>query len=126
MVFMKYNDKDYSKVKNKIEGNVGEIKAVNFLKKKKYKIITTNYKNKIGEIDIIAEKDDLIVFVEVKNRSTFAFGRPIEAVTLQKQNKIKKVAEIFLMMNHIQYHNVRFDVIEVFDNFINHTENAFM
>lgn len=123
---MKYNDKDYSKVKNKIEGNVGEIKAVNFLKKKKYKIITTNYKNKIGEIDIIAEKDDLIVFVEVKNRSTFAFGRPIEAVTLQKQNKIKKVAEIFLMMNHIQYHNVRFDVIEVFDNFINHTENAFM
>ncbi len=126
MVFMKYNDKDYSKVKNKIEGNVGEIKAVNFLKKKKYKIITTNYKNKIGEIDIIAEKDDLIVFVEVKNRSTFAFGRPIEAVTLQKQNKIKKVAEIFLMMNHIQYHNVRFDVIEVFDDFINHTENAFM
>ncbi len=123
---MKYNDKDYSKVKNKIEGNVGEIKAVNFLKKKKYKIITTNYKNKIGEIDIIAEKDDLIVFVEVKNRSTFAFGRPIEAVTLQKQNKIKKVAEIFLMMNHIQYHNVRFDVIEVFDDFINHTENAFM
>ncbi len=123
---MKYNDKDYSKVKNKIEGNVGEIKAVNFLKKKKYKIITTNYKNKIGEIDIIAEKDDLIVFVEVKNRSTFAFGRPIEAVTLQKQNKIKKVAEIFLMMNHIQYHNIRFDVIEVFDDFINHTENAFM
>lgn len=123
---MKYNNKDYSKVKNKIEGNVGEIKAVNFLKKKKYKIITTNYKNKIGEIDIIAEKDDLIVFVEVKNRSTFAFGRPIEAVTLQKQNKIKKVAEIFLMMNHIQYHNVRFDVIEVFDDFINHTENAFM
>lgn len=123
---MKYNDKDYSKVKNKIEGNVGEIKAVNFLKKKKYKIITTNYKNKIGEIDIIAEKDDLIVFVEVKNRSTFAFGRPIEAVTLQKQNKIKKVAEIFLMMNHIQYHNVRFDVIEVFDDFVNHTENAFM
>ena len=123
---MKYNDKDYSKVKNKIEGNVGEIKAVNFLKKKKYKIITTNYKNKIGEIDIIAEKDDLIVFVEVKNRSTFAFGRPIEAVTLQKQNKIKKVAEIFLMINHIQYHNVRFDVIEVFDDFINHTENAFM
>lgn len=123
---MKDVKKDYSKVKNKVEGNVGEIKAVNFLKKNKYKIITTNYKNRIGEIDIIAEKDNVIVFVEVKNRSTFSFGRPIESVTMQKQNKIKKVAEIFLMMNHIQYHDVRFDVIEVFDDFINHVECAFM
>lgn len=122
---MKEENKDISKVKNKIEGNKGEIRAVQFLKKEKYKILQTNYKNRIGEIDIIAEKDNVIVFVEVKNRSTFAFGRPIEAVTLHKQNQIKRVAEIYLMMKNMYNHDVRFDVIEICDDFINHMKNAF-
>ncbi len=122
---MKKENKDISKVKNKIEGNKGEIRAVQFLKKEKYKILQTNYKNRIGEIDIIAEKDNVIVFVEVKNRSTFAFGRPIEAVTLHKQNQIKRVAKIYLMMKNMYEHDVRFDVIEVYDDFINHVKNAF-
>ena len=113
---MKKENKDISKVKNKIEGNKGEIRAVQFLKKEKYKILQTNYKNRIGEIDIIAEKDNVIVFVEVKNRSTFAFGRPIEAVTLHKQNQIKRVAEIYLMMKNMYNHDVRFDVIEICDD----------
>ncbi len=120
-----YN-KDIAKVKNKIKGASGEILAVNLLKQKKYRIIKTNYTNKIGEIDIIAEKDGVVVFVEVKTRSTLAYGRPIEAVDWRKQNKLKKTAELYLMFNHKFESDVRFDVIEIVGEQINHIENAFM
>lgn len=118
-------DKQYKNVKNKIEGTGGEILAVNFLKKKKYKILETNFSNHVGEIDIIAEKDGVIVFVEVKRRQTLQYGRPIEAVDTRKQNKIRKVAEIYLMLNDKSLADVRFDVIEILGDKINHVENAF-
>ena len=118
-------DEQYKNVKNKIEGTGGEILAVNFLKKKKYKILETNFSNHVGEIDIIAEKDGVIVFVEVKRRQTLQFGRPIEAVDTRKQNKIRKVAEIYLMLNDKSLADVRFDVIEILGDEINHVENAF-
>lgn len=123
---MKDDFKDYTKIKNNIEGKKGEIKAVLFLKQHSYKILETNFKNKIGEIDIIAEKDGVIVFIEVKNRSTYRFGRPIEAVDFRKQNKIKKVAEIYLMIKNKYYNDVRFDVVEVSNDNLEHIENAFM
>lgn len=126
MRYMKDDFKDYTKIKNNIEGKKGEIKAVLFLKKHGYKILETNFKNKIGEIDIIAEKDGVIVFIEVKNRSTYRFGRPIEAVDFRKQNKIKKVAEIYLMIKNKYYNDVRFDVVEVSNDNLKHIENAFM
>ena len=117
--------KDISKVKNKIRGASGEVLAVNFLKKKKYIILETNYKNYIGEIDIIAMNKSVYVFVEVKRRLTQKYGRPIEAVNIRKQNKIKKVAEMYLMMKNKSYADVRFDVIEIIDDQIIHIENAF-
>lgn len=123
---MKDDLKDYTKIKNSIEGKKSETKAVLFLKKHGYKILETNFKNKIGEIDIIAEKDGVIVFIEVKNRSTYRFGRPIEAVDFRKQNKIKKVAEIYLMIKNKYYNDVRFDVVEVSNDNLEHIENAFM
>ena len=118
-------DKNYKNVRNKIEGDGGEILAANFLKSQKYKIVQTNYCNKVGEIDIIAQKGDVLVFVEVKRRSTLAFGRPIEAVDYRKQQKIRKTAEIYLMLAGKTYSDVRFDVIEILGEKINHVENAF-
>ena len=118
-------DKQYKNVKNKIEGTGGEILAVNFLKKNKYKILETNFSNHVGEIDIIAEKGGVIVFVEVKRRQTLQYGRPIEAVDTRKKNKIRKVAEIYLMLNDKNLADVRFDVIEILGDEINHLENAF-
>lgn len=118
-------DKDFKNMKNKIEGDGGEILAANFLKAQKYKILQTNYRNKIGEIDIIAQQGKTIVFVEVKRRSTLQYGRPIEAVDTRKQNKIRKTAEIYLMLNKQTLNDVRFDVIEILDEEINHVENAF-
>ncbi len=117
--------KDLKKVENKVKGTAGEISAVNFLKKKGYKILDVNYKTKFGEIDIIAQDGKIIVFVEVKKRETLAYGRPIEAVNFRKQQKIKRVAEFYLMVKRQTYADCRFDVIEILGDMINHVENAF-
>lgn len=122
---MNSNEKFYATRKNKIEGDVGEISAVDFLKKKGYRILICNYKTKFGEIDIIAQDKHVIVFVEVKRRSTLAYGRPIEAVDFKKQQKIRKVAEFYLMIKKNPYADCRFDVIEILGSEINHHVNAF-
>ena len=110
---------------NKSYGTAGEIEAVKYLKKNKYKVIQTNYICKVGEIDIIAQKDDVVVFVEVKSRSTKKFGLPREAVTTYKQNKIRSVASYYLMETAGFDSKCRFDVIEILDGEINHISNAF-
>lgn len=110
---------------NKVLGVSGETLACNYLKKKGYKLIERNYKNKIGEIDIIASKKNMIVFVEVKTRETTMFGNPSEAVDYHKQNKIRKVSKRFLQENKLTDVPCRFDVIEVVGDKINHIENAF-
>lgn len=110
---------------NKVLGVSGETLASNFLKKNGYKIIERNYKNKLGEIDIIASNKKTIVFVEVKARDTIVYGRPSEAVNFYKQNKIRKVAQQFLLENKLDGFPCRFDVIEIVGEKINHIENAF-
>lgn len=110
----------------KVVGKCGEIKAVDFLKKNKYKILETNYTCKLGEIDIIAKKDDIIVFIEVKSRSTKKYGLPREAVTIYKQQKIKNVANFYLQQTNGFNSFCRFDVIEILDDNILHILNAFM
>jgi len=108
---------------NKIKGDVGEELAAQYLKKNKYKIVERNYKNKIGEIDIIASQKKTIVFVEVKARTTDAYGLPCEAVNSTKQRKIRLVAEEYLKTHKAE--DIRFDVIEVLDGEINHIADAF-
>lgn len=110
---------------NSVQGSIGEEYALKYLKSKKYKIIEHNYKNHLGEIDIIAKQKDVIVFVEVKARQTLSFGRPAEAVNKQKQNKIRSVASLYLIKNKLMNLLCRFDVIEVVGEELNHIENAF-
>lgn len=111
---------------NRINGFAGEAESVAFLKKKKYKILITNFTCKLGEIDIIALDGKTLVFIEVKSRSTFAYGRPIEAVDERKIYKIKRVAEFYLMLHRQLERSVRFDVIEICGEEITHHINAFM
>ena len=94
-----------------IYGKRSEIIAANYLKKKKYKILEINYKNDIGEIDIIAKDKDYIVFVEVKSRISQKFGHPFEAIDEEKQRKIHAVASIYLMKHKKYGTNCRFDAI---------------
>lgn len=113
------------KEKNKITGNIGEQKAQKFLKKNKYKILECNYTTQLGEIDIIAKQKDCIVFVEVKTRETLEYGRPSEAVGERKQNKIRKVAMLYLQRNKLFDVPCRFDCIEIVGDKINHLQDAF-
>ena len=105
---------------------IGEKIAQGYLGNKGYKIITTNFYTKRGEIDIIAQKDNCIFFVEVKTRSNLKFGTPAMSVNSIKKKHIKSVAKTFLYLNKFDGYEVRFDVIEIMiDNGkckINHIE----
>jgi putative endonuclease len=92
-------------------GKAAEDAAAEFLKAKGYKILQRNYKNKFGEIDIIAQQKDVICFVEVKARHSLALGVPQEAVTAGKQRQISRVAVNYLKFNHLLERPARFDVL---------------
>lgn len=111
---------------NKAIGDTNEKRAVEYLKKKKYKILDTKFKTKVGEIDIIFLDGDYIVFCEVKSRSTNLYGQPSEAVNRHKLNKYNLVMKQYLVKGGTLDRDVRFDVIEVFGNGeINHIINAY-
>lgn len=109
-------------------GRQGEEMAGMFLKKNGYIILECRYRCKLGEIDIIAKKNGVIVFIEVKTRRNTHFGLPAEAVGYRKQSKIIKTAWQYLLYSHNQQMPFRFDIIEVILSSpvtINHIENAF-
>lgn len=112
-------------MKHVILGKKGEIEAFNYLKAKGYKILQTNYVNILGEIDIIAKDGKYLVFIEVKTRTSRKFGRASEAVNYYKQKKLREVALLYLKKNKSLDSDVRFDIVEVYDNEINHIVNAF-
>ena len=83
-------------------GDLGEKIASDFLKKNKHKIVEKNYQKKIGEIDIISKKKNVLHFIEVKTRtqqSAQKYGLPEEAIAPQKQKKIIKTAQFYLLEN---------------------------
>ena len=106
-------------------GTEGESAARDYLISKGAKILEMNYRRPSGEIDIIAKFRKTVLFVEVKRRSSLRFGRPCEAVDARKQAHILKTAMLYLQENGLDDVPVRFDVIEVLPDGINHIENAF-
>jgi putative endonuclease len=108
-------------------GDFGEDLTIKYLEKNGYKILERNYLKRFGEIDIIALKDELISFVEVKTRKNQAHGYPAEAVNFSKQEKIIKTAQAFLIENNYTDYLISFDVCEVYTESgrINYIENAF-
>ncbi len=114
---------------NNIEkGKKGESIAKSYLVDKGYNILSTNYRNKIGEIDIIAMYKDILVFVEVKTRTSLNYGYPYEAVNRKKQEKIIYCSYAYLKQNQLENYQTRYDIIEVYmseNTKINHIDNAF-
>lgn len=94
-------------------GKVGEKIAQDYLKNNGYEIIETNFYTKKGEIDIISQKDNCLVFVEIKTRHNLEYGTPAMAVNFTKKMHIKNSTKIYIHMNKLYGCNVRFDVIEV-------------
>lgn len=102
------------KVRSPIElGKDGEDFALKYLLKKKYRILTQRYRFMRGELDIIAEKNNEIIFIEVKTRRNLKFGSPEEAVTATKQKQIRRIAQGYLTQHNILDTACRFDVISV-------------
>ena len=90
-------------------GNKYEDKSVKILVKEAYKILERNYQNRFGEIDIIAEKNKELVFIEVKYRKTSKFGYGYEAVDRRKIMKILKLANYYIQSKKYQDYKIRFD-----------------
>lgn len=111
-------------------GKKGEKIAVDYLKKKGYRIVERGYRLFRGELDIIAYDQETLVFAEVKTRAGTEFGHPEEAVTPAKQNQIKRIAQGYLMERGLGDPNCRFDVLAILINgddnaVITHFEDAF-
>ena len=116
----------------KLLGRWGEDTAAEYLQQHRYKIIGRNYTVRMGEIDLIAQKSDFVVFVEVKLRKNNDFADAKEFVTTAKQERVRTAAQIWLSANPTAL-QPRFDVVEVYAPdgvqthrpVINHIENAF-
>lgn len=106
-------------------GFFGERKAAKYLKKNGYKILERNFRCPAGEVDIIAEKGETVAFVEVKTRTSDAFGLPNEAVNFRRQRRYVNAARYYFSGREIDV-TIRFDIIEVTRDGVNYIESAFM
>jgi putative endonuclease len=93
-------------------GSKGENLAAEYFVSKGYEIVSRNFKFNKGEIDLVVTKDDWMIFVEVKTRSSFDFGPPEQFVSVKQCNKIIDTAEEFIFRAEWQGH-VRIDVVSV-------------
>jgi putative endonuclease len=91
----------------------GERMACEELERLGYSITTTRYRNRFGEIDIVADDHGTVVFVEVKTKTDSSFSDPIESVTKQKQRRLVSMAEQYVAYNQLDNAPCRFDVVTV-------------
>ena len=118
--------------RNNIVGSWGENVAADYLIKKKYRLVSMNYRCRFGEIDLIVSNREYLVFVEVKLRKSNQFANAMDFVDAYKQDRIRTTAALFLAQNPTNL-QPRFDVIEIYapegvataKPKIYHLENAF-
>lgn len=95
-------------------GDIGEVTAIRYLQKHKYSIKTTNFKyGRFWEIDIIAQKDNMTYFIEVKYRQNLRFGYPEESISKQKMHKCIRTIEYYCLKNRLSLEHIQFDVISI-------------
>lgn len=94
-------------------GRAGEDLALATLKRHGYKILERNYTTPLGEIDLIARHQGMLVFVEIKTRQSQAFGTAREAVSVGKQARLRRIAQYYLNQQRGRGQKVRFDVVAI-------------
>lgn len=99
-------------------GDYGEEFAARLLENSGYNVIERNYAIRAGEIDIIALKDGVIHFIEVKTRTGSQYGYPSDSVSRIKQQRIRRAAESYLGSRRLRWNRVSFDVFEIMTNHI--------
>jgi putative endonuclease len=115
-------------VLKKLLGNAGEARAAQFLMKQGYRIMERNYRTRSGEIDLIALHQGAVVFVEVKTRTSNAFGAPELAVNSRKQQRMVKAALGYIKYKKLHQVPCRFDVVAISttaEKEVEHIRNAF-
>ncbi len=108
---------------SRARGVLGEIRAEQLLAQKGFAILERNYRIPGAEIDLIAAREGLLVFAEIKLRRGGAAGRM--AVTAAKQRRVSLAALDYMAKNGLMEHQARFDVIEIQGTNVTHIENAF-
>lgn len=98
---------------NRFAGKAGELAALQFLKHSGYKVLETNARTPFGEIDMVAEKNGAIIFVEVKTRTTSSLGPPYLSITKAKERHIIKNALCYLKRHGLAESYWRIDVVSV-------------
>ncbi|MBI4402044.1 MAG: YraN family protein [Nitrospirae bacterium] len=111
-------------------GQVAESEAERYLRRKGYRILDRNVRTSSGELDLVAQAADVLVFVEVKARRTTAYGGAAHAVDGRKQARIVRLAAQYLARHHVRNRPCRFDVVlctggTASPSAIEHIENAF-
>jgi len=110
-------------------GQVGERLAALHYHQAGFEVVDTNWRCRHGELDLVARKGSLVVFVEVKNRSSLAYGHPLEAVTPRKQQRLRRLAALWFEDHHrhpeLEYLQARFDVVAVLAGRLEVVTNAF-
>ena len=108
-----------------LRGRKGERIACRFLLKQGFDILARRYRSRSGELDIIAYEGDTLVFIEVKTRSSTAFGEPWEFVDWQKQQILRRTAEDFIADHDLGQYAYRFDIVSVLGTETTLFRNAF-
>ena len=111
--------KAFNELDSKELGKWGERVATNYIEKLGLTVVDTNYRTRLGEIDIIAKRDLVYHFIEIKARRGMQHGLAREAVTKKKQKHIKRAAMLFLYdlnQKKRRWNEIYFDVIEVYLN----------
>lgn len=115
-----------SKQQNYHKGNIHEEIAMDYLEKNGCRILECNYRLRTGEIDLIIEDGEYLVFVEVKYRKDDRMGAPTEAVGVAKQKQICRTSDHYRMKNGIsEFRPMRFDVVSICGKEITWLKNAF-
>lgn len=99
-------------------GDCGEEFAAKMLENSGYEIMERNFWTKTGEIDIIARKDGVLHFIEVKTRTNDKYGLPSESITENKKYKMRRTAELYLNSRKLYWKNVSIDVYEIMSGLI--------
>ena len=111
-------------------GQEGEAEAERYLRRKGYRIVARNVRSSLGELDLVAEDGQTLVFIEVKARRSVEFGGAIHAVHRRKQQKLARLASQFLAQRHWMERSCRFDVLllqatDTAELRVEHIQNAF-
>lgn len=112
-------------LRNNALGAYGEARVARWYEAQGYEVLARNWRCRAGELDLVLGRGQLVVFCEVKTRSSARFGLPAEAVTYQKQRRIRRLAMAWIEETGVRPRDLRFDVASVLRSQVEVIEAAF-